>query len=209
MRFHVLVCATCLVGVSPAVAQEHKLTYLDLQPQANQMLKESLGNEGNNLAALPKGEQVFDGVQFKIGEGLIQLASTAIADKPEKVEGIKVGTTFSKLYLLHACHHGAKDDAIIGYYTVNYEDKSQETIPIVYGRDISDWWYTEDSKAPTRAKVAWKGSNDDAKNNGAGIRLYATTWKNPEPTRKVVSIDFGSTNSTDAAPFCVAITAEE
>jgi hypothetical protein len=36
-----------------------------------------------------------------------------------------------------------------------------------------------------------------------------TTWKNPEPTRKVVSIDFGSTNTDQAAPFCVAITAEE
>jgi hypothetical protein len=36
-----------------------------------------------------------------------------------------------------------------------------------------------------------------------------TTWKNPEPARKVVSIDFASTNADKAAPFCVAMTAEE
>jgi hypothetical protein len=34
-------------------------------------------------------------------------------------------------------------------------------------------------------------------------------WNNPEPARKVVSIDFASTNAANAAPFCVAITAEE
>jgi hypothetical protein len=110
---------------------------------------------------------------------------------------------------LHATHFGAKEDAIVGYYTVNYEDKSQETVPLVFGKDIMDWWYGGETKEPARAKVGWKGDNQDATNQGAKIRLYMTTWKNPEPARKVVSIDFGSTNSEDAAPFCVAITAEE
>jgi hypothetical protein len=197
------------VDLSPKANQKLKVTYVDLSPRANQKLKESYGNEGNNLATLPTGKQPFTGVKFKIGPGLIQLSGKETPDKPEKVEGIKVNTTFSKLYLLHATHWGAKDDAIIGYYTVNYDDKRQETIPIVYGKDVLDWWYTGDSKEPTRAKVAWKGDNDDAKNGGAKIRLYVTTWKNPEPARKVVSIDFVSTNTEKAAPFCVAITAEE
>jgi hypothetical protein len=201
--------AACVLGLPLAGAEGRRVAYLDLQPQANQKLKESYGNEGNNLAALPTGEQTFAGVKFKIGPGLIQLSGSETTGKPEKAEGIKVNTTFSRLYLLHATHFGAKDDAIIGYYTVNYDDKSQETIPIVYGKDVLDWWYTGDSREPTRARVAWKGDNDDAKNNGAKIRLYVTTWKNPEPARKVVSIDFVSTNTEKAAPFCAAITAEE
>jgi hypothetical protein len=188
---------------------DRRVTYVDLGPQANQKLKEGYGAEGNNLAALPTGEQTFAGVKFKIGPGLIQLSGKESADKPEKVEGIKVNATFSRLYILHATHWGARDDAIIGYYTVTYHDKSQETIPIVYGKDVLDWWWTADSKEPTRGKVAWKGDNDDAKNGGSRIRLYVTTWKNPEPARKVVSIDFASTNADKAAPFCVAITAEE
>ena len=37
-----------------------------------------------------------------------------------------------------------------------------------------------------------------------------TTWKNPEPKKKVVSIDFGATTCRYAvSPFCVAITAEK
>jgi hypothetical protein len=35
------------------------------------------------------------------------------------------------------------------------------------------------------------------------------TWKNPDPKKKIVSIDFGSTNAAQTAPFCVAITGEE
>jgi hypothetical protein len=42
----------------------------------------------------------------------------------------------------------------------------------------------------------------------SGIRLYLTTWTNPNPGKKVVSIDFARTDGTPAAPFCVAITAE-
>jgi hypothetical protein len=51
--------------------------------------------------------------------------------------------------------------------------------------------------------------NDTVKKEGGTIRLYLATWKNPEPRRKVVSIDFGSTSYTGTNPFCVAITAEK
>lgn len=193
-----------------AGAETAKVTYLDLQPKANQKLKDGYGNEDNNLAALPKGEQTFGGVKFKVGEGLIQTSGKDTSGLPEKVEGIKVDGKLSKLHILHATHYGAaKDDVIVGYYTVNYDDKSQETIPIVYGKDVLDWWQMADSKEPTRGKVAWTGDNENAKGSGAKIRLFRTTWKNPEPGKKVVSIDFGSTNAAEAAPFCVAISAEE
>jgi hypothetical protein len=37
-----------------------------------------------------------------------------------------------------------------------------------------------------------------------------TTWENPNPRKKVVSIDFISTESDlGPAPFCLAITVEE
>jgi hypothetical protein len=202
----VLVVCACAV---PLVAEGEKgTTYVDLGAKANQKLKEGYGDDANNLAQLTEGEQTLAGVKFKIGAGLIQLSGKETENLPEKVEGIKVGATCSKLHFLHATHYSAKDDTIIGYYTVNYDDKSQETIPIVYGKDVLDWWYTDESKEPTRGKVAWKGDNENAKNSGSKIRLYLTTWKNPEPTRKVVSIDFGSTNADKTAPYCVAITAQ-
>jgi hypothetical protein len=189
--------------------KKDKTTFVNLQPYTNLKLKEGQGNENNHLAELKEGEQTLAGVKFKIGEGLILLGSTNLPDRPKKVENIEVGAACSKLHILHACHHAAEPDAIIGYITVTYEDNSTQTIPIVYGKDVLDWWHQEDDKGPSRAKVAWKGSNDDAKNSDRKIRLYLTTWKNPEPKRKVLNLEFGSTFYTAAAPFCVAITAEE
>ena len=200
----------CLVAVVLLAADDkRKTTYINLQPYTNLKLKEGQGSENNNLADLKQEEQTLGGVKFKIGEGLILLGSTRLSDRPKKVEDIEVNASFSKLHILHATHHSAEKDAIIGYFTVNYEDKSTQTIPIVFGKDTLDWWHAENDEGPSRAKVAWKGSNDDAKNSDRKIRLYLTTWKNPEPAKKVVSLEFGSTFYTEAAPFCVAITAEE
>jgi truncated hemoglobin YjbI len=179
-------------------AAERKVTYLDLQPQANCKLKDG---EGNNLATLPTGEQAFADVKFKVGDGMILLGGST-----EKVEGIKVGTTCRKLYFLHACHGNASPGAIIGYYTINYEDKSQEKIALVFGQNIGNWWYGPNEGAPSRATVAWEGTNDKAKSEGANIRLYMMTWNNPESEREVVSIDFGGRTWSS---FCVAITAEK
>jgi serine/threonine protein kinase/tetratricopeptide (TPR) repeat protein len=186
-------------------AAERKVTYLDLQPQANWKLKDG---ERNNLAALPTGEQAFADVKFKVADGMILLGGPTLRDMPEKVEGIKVGTTCSKLHFLHACHGNASPGTITGYYTINYEDKSQEKIALVFGQDIANWWYGPNEGAPSRAAVAWKGTNDKAKSEGANIRLYMMTW-NTEPERKVVSIDFGCQSRAGTNPFCVAITAEK
>jgi outer membrane protein assembly factor BamB len=190
--------------------------FLDLQPHANQKLKEGFRRPGNSLATLPTGEQVLGGIRFKIGEGLIQLSSRATAkEMPQKAEEIKVGFPFSRLSILHATQWASAEGALVGYYTVRYEDNSRETIPMVFGKDVSNWWYAPGSPPPSHALVAWQGENDDARiTSGWRIRLYASVWQNPHPARNVVSIDFASTNFSDpegaqVAPFCVAMTVEK
>jgi outer membrane protein assembly factor BamB len=188
--------------------------FLDLQPHATLPLKEGYGRAGNDLAGLPTGEQILGGVKFRIGEGLVLLSghSTAL-EKPRQAAGIKVGVPFSRLSMLHATHWDAEDGALVAYYAVNYEGNTRETIPIVFGKDVGNWWYSPGARPPSRARVVWQGANDDAwTTNRSRIRLYLSTWENPHPTRKVVSIDFVSTNVAlpvpGAAPFCVALTAD-
>jgi hypothetical protein len=168
-----------------------------------------VGNPGNTLERLPKGEQTFAGIRFRIAGGSIQLGSQRVLDKPVRVEGIRVGGKLTQLHFLHAAHVTVEEGTVIGYYTINYVDGKQRLIPIVYGEDVRDWWYYPDSPATTRSKVGWEGTNDDAAGSGARIRLYVSTWTNPDPKTEVASIDFISTNTTEAAPFCVAIAAEE
>ena len=76
---------------------------------------------------------------------------------------------------------------------------------IVYGEDLRSWWSGNDTRDLARGIVAWKGSNPAAEAKGRTLALFLTTWENPHPQKKVVSIDYLST-LTDAAPFCVAMT---
>jgi hypothetical protein len=192
-------------------ADDKKWAFVDIQSKANQKLKDGFhsNTEGNNLAEVPTGEQTLEGVKFKIGEACIQLGSKDLTDKPDKVEGIKVDKKCTKLHFLHATGYSTEYDTVIGEYTVNWDDGTSVTIPIVFGKDVRDWWYYDDTPEPTRGKVAWKGDNDYAKSLNAKIRLYLTTWDNPKPDKKIKGIDYSTTKETQCAPFCVAITAEE
>jgi hypothetical protein len=187
-----------------------KIIFLDLKSKANHKLKDDFHSSdfaGNNLAELPRGEKKFAGVKFKVGDGLLQLGSTQVQGKPDKIEGIAVGETFTKLHILHATGYQEEDGTAIGSYVVHYADKSKATIEIVYGKDVRDWWDAQDKGDTKRGKLAWEGVNAPVKERNGKVRLYLTTWTNPHPKKKVVSIDYTSAK-TKCAPFCVAMTLE-
>jgi hypothetical protein len=211
-----------MFGIAHAQSPDKNMTFIDLQPKANQKLTENFHNDGfagNNLAQLPKGENVFDDVKYKIEDKLVQLGCKYVENKPDKVEGIKVGKTFANLYILHATGFGAfgkpgdplyiNDGTAIGHYTVKYDDNTEEIIPIVYGEDVRDWFNHDESKPVSRGKVVWEGENEFARQFGAKLRLYRTEWKNPKPDKKVVTIDYQRDGDSVAAPFCIAMTAVE
>jgi RNA polymerase sigma factor (sigma-70 family) len=173
---------------------------IDLGPHVNQKLNERFHNyrEGNDLATLPTGRQTFAGIAFTVGGGVVQLGG----EKPAKVEGIKVGAKVMKLHFLHACGFcgNIPRNTPIGKYVVHYDDKSTEEIEIVYGRDVVDWWVQPGVSDPTRSKVAWEGQNQFS-----AIKLFLTTWENPNAEKRIVTLDYVATGGT---PFCVAISAE-
>jgi hypothetical protein len=219
-RLLLWLAAGSALSLAPAGLADKTFSYVDLQPQANQKLLDNFGSgrEGNNLASLPKGEQTLEEVRFKIGDGLIHLGSKLLKEeKPDRVNGIEVGKAFARLHLLHATGYGrnegtplfVRDDTKIAEYKIYYEDGDTETIPVVYGKDVRDWWFSADDKDVTRSKVAWKGDNEVAKSSQCQIRLYRSTWENPHPAKRVVVIDYVKVGDTPAAPFCVAITLEE
>jgi hypothetical protein len=223
MKRLLTIALTSWALLAAAASGADKFHPLDIEPSANGKLAEAMvrGVEGANLAELPTGEQVFGDVKFKVAEGLIQLGSMRFTDKPEKVEGIKVDRQLDKLHFLHAAQYGGgaskpgdpdfvADDTVIGEYRVNFDDHTAIIIPIMYGKDVRDWFYTQGEQEPSRAKVVWTGDCETAKQFGARIRLYLTSWENPWPDKKVTTIDYSSKkDQTRAAPFCVAITGEQ
>ncbi len=201
-----------IAPLDPPYEPVGRLEYVNLSKKANKKLSDGTTVvEGNTLESLPQGEQTFAGVKFNIADGLIQLASVDRPEWPTSVEGIPVEAKFVRLYLLHATQGGAsrvKDGTLIGRYVVHYEDGKRETIPIVYGEDVRDWWNIDDSASLERGKVGWVGDNAGTRQSRMTLRLFVSEWDNPKPDAKVVGIDYLSEKAGEAAPFCIAMTAE-
>lgn len=97
------------LAMALAAPADSEFTDIDLQPQANQKLADPLGSgrAGNDLAEVPKGEQTFEGVKFKIDDGFLQLNSPLLKEQRAKaIEGIPVGKPFAKLHILHSTAYG-------------------------------------------------------------------------------------------------------
>jgi hypothetical protein len=207
-----LVAFACAATAAPP----GKYEYLNLDDNGNQKLKDPFGSEtpGNDLP-LKKGLHTCAGINFKVGDKVIELGSKLQKTaKPNKVEGIKVGQTFAKLHILHSTEYGeggmaVEDGTQIAEYKIIYDDGSSESIPVVYGKDVRDWWFYPQSKEVSRGKVGWKGANEHSKTFEAEIHLYVLTWENPHPNKKVATITYAKTDEqSPAAPFCVAMTLE-
>ncbi len=214
-----LLSGTIHFGATGADAQ--KYAFVDLSKKFTQNLDDKFGDDDRkgNFLKLTR-EQKLGGVLFKVEDGAIQLGSQALKSKPPKVEGIQIDRHCTRLFILHATGYGGgpnkpgmpwfvKDGTEIGEYRIRFEDRSVVKTPIIYGKDVRDWWFRPDEKGTSRGKVVWKGDNELATRYNCRLRLYLHTWKNPRPDKKIVAIDFvGRKEKTTAAPFCIAMTLE-
>jgi hypothetical protein len=218
MLFPAVVLMTLAV-FAPA-APDGKYIFVDLGPKANMKRADNFGSgrDGNDLKSLGKDSRTCAGVNFKLGEGVLQLNSRFLARQTTaKIEGIKIGHACNKIHILHATGYGnvppdsplyVADGAKIAEYTIRYDDGKTAVIPVVYGEDVRDWWFSEGDKGTSRAKLAWQGDNELAKGFNKRVRLFLTSWDNPHPTKKIATIDYVKVGDGPAAPFCVAITLE-
>ena len=207
---------TVTAFLSPAVAAPvpkfDVKDQIDLKAHVNVKMDENLHSEtypNNNLKSLKAGVQKLGEQTFVIGEGVLQLGSSSVEKKPEKIEGIKVGRTAAKLHFLHGAGYNAENGTVVAKYVIRYADKTTVDVEIVYGKDLVDWWAYPGKDAPTNSKIAWEGENEASKGFDAKIRLYSMTWTNPHPAKPIAAIDFVATKpEQQCAPFCAAITAE-
>jgi hypothetical protein len=201
-------------------------TTIDLGPYINAQLSESTdgkkGLKDNNLLELPPGTHVYGGVPFDV-QGRIQLMGQGLEQWqrvfPAKVKDIKIARKCGKIYLFHGenCGSYAKG-AAVATLVLHYADGSQREITIKSGEHLSDWWgpiYTTQADPARRfitssdSELAWIGKNPWIKKYQPelSLRLYKSTFENPQPEVEIATIDYVST-MTYAAPFMVAMTVE-
>ncbi len=193
--------------IAPALRK--RLTFVDLAAHGNDSLADGPGGSLNDLNLLPRGVQKMGDYYFRIGEMMAHVQSTRRPEMPRAVKGIKVHAHGNRLRILHATQWVVEPGTMIGAYLIHYNDGSDERIPIVYGRNLVNWWSFPSVKdEPTEARVAWTGSNESTgPDRSIKIRLFATAWTNPHPEREVATLDMLSAG-TDCDPFLVAVTLE-
>jgi protocatechuate 3,4-dioxygenase beta subunit len=187
-----------------------RLTFVDLGPKGNEFLPDGPGGVGNDLARLPAGVHQLGGAFFHVGVKLVHLTGKQAPGLPAAVAGIAAGARADRVHFLHAVQQSERDGTEVGAYVVRYADGTSERVPVVYGRDLLNWWRFpgEPNTPPTGARIAWEGTNDTTDmNEGITLRLFARTWVNPYPEKAIATID-ATSNTTVADPFLVAVTLE-
>jgi len=182
---------------------------IDLTRHYNGLLNDDWqGFTGNNLASLPTGIQQFGEVPFDI-RGVVQLRGRFLPSNfPKRVDGIEVKQAFRRLHILHATAFEVKTNSYLANYLIHYADGQTNQVPIVYGKQIADWWYDHDAVPDvTDARVVWTGNNEAASSYGKGIRLCRFTWENSRPDIAVEHISLVAAKS-ETGIFMVAITVE-
>ncbi len=193
----------------PPPAKNSPFVPVSFQPQANVAV--------TDLEGLPSGSQNLGGVDYRIDPKLLHLGSSVFPDYPKERTGISVGKTCRAIHFLHSSQGGAftqpghpkheNDGVEIGRYVMHYADGSEETFPIIYGRELRGWWDWDNNAPTTNSQIVWTGNNPEAGKYRRKIRLYWAVWENPYPEKPIETIDFVSSGAK-AAPFCLAMTLE-
>jgi len=184
---------------------------LDLTAFYNATLTNSWqGFPGNSLSGLTPGIQEFHGVRFDV-RGVIQFYGTEIpALFPRQVSGIPVQQKCSRVHFLHAVSWTYRQGSTNGSYLICYGDGQVRKVPIIYGRNVADWWCdSPQTNGLADAAVAWTGENEATKAYGKALCLYHAVWENPRRDVEIATIGFDDgAKEFLAGPFIVGITLE-
>ena len=198
-----------------------KATRIDLSKYFTAQLTNSLNSPSsvteNNLASLPKGRQVFSGVPFEVG-GLLQLSGKKLQEwgrneYPESITGIKLAKRCQRLHLLHGAGGVFDPEGVtIAQLVLHYTDKSTREIDIKTGVHIRDWWGDPKQELSGKnSELAWTGTNPALKQYGGNqpgsLRIYKTTFENPQLGDTIEAIDYVSTMQ-NSSTFLIGLTIE-
>jgi len=146
------------------------------------------------------------GVPFQIvnpqtnrGTCIVTLRSKNTPQLPDGSDPLPLNRQADRLFFLHATGWAAPD-LPIARYIVHYADGEKIEIPLVYGRDIQDW-FAAPADLPN-AWPAWTGPNPMRDR----VSLYAVSWRNPHPERAIESVRM-ETCDTACPPIWLALTA--
>jgi Carboxypeptidase regulatory-like domain len=193
-------------------ALKARLTFVNLDSIGNDFLADGPGGLGDDLNRMAQGTHALDGAFYRIGEKLVHVRARPAPGLSDIVRAIAVGAKANQVRFLHSARGELRSGTEVGFYAVHYTDGTSECVPIVFGRDLGNWFSAvrRPLVTPTHARVAWTGTNDMADRSPPAqikIHLYGSTWKNPHPERQIATIDVRS-SSDQSELVVVGVTLE-
>ncbi len=193
--------------LTEALLPETAYKKLDLLPYCNERFANTEEVPGwsrifqNDLRFFPKGDVCFNGTPFRVIQDAPDGSKSVImiGDNdptpffPRSVEGIEAGTKAYALNFLHGHIEGkALSDGHYGKYILNYADGEREEVPLLYTKNMGEWWRIVEMED---ASIAWAG--DNLKKANVGLHLYTYFPRRPES--EIASIDFVCESKTALA----------
>jgi WD40 repeat protein len=149
------------------------------------------------------------GVDYDV-RGAISLSQGELSRIPKRAEGIRPGVArFVALNVLVIANTLLRTEEQVPYAFVelDYRDGTRARLPIIYNRDIKEWWRTG---WETPGRIAWRLRDFGTGNDDAGSHPSMVTVRlvNPHPERDVASLALEAVDTQFSAPSFLAITAE-
>ena len=124
---------------------------------------------------------------------------------PDSVKGIEIDQKANKIHFLVGAIFAGNmtTGSLAASLKINYEDGASESLELVAGTDIFEWWQADSIEELPSEKIGWVGVNNLGNKRG----FTKPSWTNPNPSKLISHIDFIS-GKTNGAPFLIAITLE-
>jgi hypothetical protein len=179
---------------------------LDLSPYFNFILHDypPAALPTNNLSALPKGLQKWDGVTFDV-RGVIHLTrGSRNLPFPSSVGDIVVTQACSKIHLLHGFVFSEPPKGDLSRVAIRFDGGQEHSVVLSHtGRHAMPG-----RESPSRTDtLVWQAALEFKDLKVRTVCLYHTSTLNPHPDVPVANLNFSSA-MTEAAPFLLAVTLE-
>ncbi|WP_404423940.1 hypothetical protein [Nibricoccus sp. IMCC34717] len=145
---------------------------------------------GDDIHALPTGDQLFAGVPFQVAKGsdAAQVLGVSQRSPLPATASVAIGRKAGAVYLLHTATK-PQSEGIVGVVHFNYTDGQRRTQFLISGKQLTYWWFPE--LKTERSGVAWRGANV----HSAEVGLSWCAIDNPRPEAEIATLEFAPADS--------------
>lgn len=183
---------------------------LDLSRYFNFVLHDfpAAAGTNNNLSALPKGLQEWDGTTFDI-RGVIHLTrDSRNLPFPIGVDNIVVAQRCSRIHLLHGFVFAEAPSGDVARLGIQFTGEQEHSVALNHANGKPAHDPIPGTESANRSdSLVWKAVLEFPYVKKRTVCLYHTTIANPHQKAQITSLSFSSA-MTEAAPFLMAVTLE-